>query len=810
MARSSLPSIVSSLPSDVRAFLDRMREFIVGADAKYARRADLVAAGIISLDERGNVVAGSAEDASGVPPPAPIGLTATGAMTSILVQWDKQTYPNHAYTEIFASGTNDLGTAVLVGTSTGAMFAHAVGAGQTRYYWIRFVSTGVLTGPFNATSGVGASTSDDPAWLLDVLEGEIGEDQLTTDLNSRIDLVDGDSTLPGSVNERIAYVQGQVSDLLGTPDYNNGTAYVVDDVVKYSGGLYICILATTGHIPTNTTYWTKIGDYTSLADAVAANAASISSLVSDLSAEVTDREALATQLRGAETGTDIDDVTSGLLYSERTARSDADGALADDISALSATVDSNTAAIVSEASARATGDSSVAELVYTLDSKTEAEDEAIAYAALRNALSTMTNRARVYTEQVARTTEDGALASSITALETTVGENTAAIEENLTSIDGIRATYTLKLDVNGVVSGFGLMSEVADGGAVTSKAILSIDQFAIIAPGRTAGTLASVPFAVLTSPQTINGYAFPAGVYIDGASINAGTIGSVQIGSAAIDTAHIADAAIVTAHISDAAITSALIDDLAVQTAHIALGAITTAVIDDAAITSAKIGLAEIKTANIDDAAITTALINDAAITTAKIDDAAITTAKVDDAAITTAKIGDAAITNAKIDRASVDKLVVVSADIEDAAITAAKIEDAAITNAKIGTAAVESLHILGGAVTEVHSTSSTSLSTIDLVVDVPDDTIGIIFVGTGYAYSNGLDPASASLTISKRPSGENLGGGNTHGALTTSVIGAIGIDVAPSAGETTYRLSGAITVTSDYPLKLFAVVFKK
>lgn len=601
MAKISFPSIVSHLPADVRALLDRMREFVIGAESTFTKRADLVAAGVISLDSRGNVVAGSTDEASGIPPQAPTGLTATGAMTSILVQWDAPIYPNHAYTEIFASGTDDLGAAVVVGTSTGAMFAHAVGAGQTRYYWIRFVSTGVLTGPFNATAGVEASTSDDPAWLLDVLAGEIGEDQLTSALNSRIDLVDGDSTLPGSVNERIAYVQGQVSDLLGTPDYNNGTTYAVDDVVKYSGGLYICISGTTGNLPTNTTYWTKIGDYTSLADAVAANSASISSLVTDLSAEVTDREALATQLRGAETGTDIDDVTSGLLYSEKTARSDADGALADEISALSATVDDNTADILAEATARATGDSATAELVYTLDSKTEIEDEANAYAALRNALSTMTNRARVYTEQVARTTEDGALASSITTLATTVGENTAAIEENLASIDGVRAIYTLKMDVNGVVSGFGLMSEVADGDTVTSKAILSVDQFAVIAPGRTAGTLASVPFAVLTAPQTINGYAFPAGVYIDGASINTGSIGSAQIGDAAIDTAHIADAAIVTALIDDAAITSAKIEDLAVQTAHIALGAITTAVIDDAAITTAKIGDAEITYAKIED-----------------------------------------------------------------------------------------------------------------------------------------------------------------------------------------------------------------
>lgn len=38
--------------------------------------------------------------------------------------------------------------------------------------------------------------------------------------------------------------------------YAGGTTYDVDDVVSYSGSNYVCILATTGNLPTNTTYWT--------------------------------------------------------------------------------------------------------------------------------------------------------------------------------------------------------------------------------------------------------------------------------------------------------------------------------------------------------------------------------------------------------------------------------------------------------------------------------------------------------------------------------------------------------------------------
>ena len=40
--------------------------------------------------------------------------------------------------------------------------------------------------------------------------------------------------------------------------YAGGTAYVVDDIVTYSNETYICILASTGNLPTDTTYWTKL------------------------------------------------------------------------------------------------------------------------------------------------------------------------------------------------------------------------------------------------------------------------------------------------------------------------------------------------------------------------------------------------------------------------------------------------------------------------------------------------------------------------------------------------------------------------
>jgi hypothetical protein len=40
--------------------------------------------------------------------------------------------------------------------------------------------------------------------------------------------------------------------------YNALTAYTVDDVVEYNGSSYICILASTGNLPTNATYFEQM------------------------------------------------------------------------------------------------------------------------------------------------------------------------------------------------------------------------------------------------------------------------------------------------------------------------------------------------------------------------------------------------------------------------------------------------------------------------------------------------------------------------------------------------------------------------
>lgn len=449
------------------------------------------------------------------PPSRPTGFSVSGAFVYVTMTWDAPSYANHAYTEVWRSSTNVLGAASLIGFCPGSVYSDAVGNSSNYYYWIRFVSQANVAGPYNATSGTLGATATDPAYLLGLLNNQITSSELATALNSRINLIDGPATTAGTVNNRLSTLQSQVNDLLAIPAYNATTSYTVGQQATFDGGLYQVIVATVGHAPTNTTYWKKIGDYTSLGDAVAANTVNIGTLSTGLGTEVDARSLLASQMRGDYTGTDLASISSGLLYDEK----------------------------------------------------------------------------------YARTTSDSALATSISTLSTTVSGHTTSISTNTSSINGIRGRYTVQIDNNGQLSGFGLSSDLLDSGTATSKFLISVNQFAVIAPGVTAGTPGSVPFAVLTTAQTINGVAFNAGVYIDGGSIVDATITNAKIKDLAVDSAKIADATITTAKIGDLQITSAKIAD----------ATITTAKIGDAQITSAKISA-------LDAAKITTGTLNAARI----------------------------------------------------------------------------------------------------------------------------------------------------------------------------------------------------
>lgn len=167
------------------------------------------------------------------------------------------------------------------------------------------------------------------------------------------------------------------------------------------------------------------------------------------------------------------------------------------------------------------------------------------------------------------------------------------VGNNEVSVSTLNGQYTVKIDNNGYVTGFGLAS-TSNTSSPSSSFAVRADAFYVANPAG-PGIAPALPFIVRTTQTTLNGVTVPVGVYITDAFIQNGSIAEAKIGGAAITSAKIQDAAITTAKIGDASITTAKIAD----------ASITTAKIVDATITAAKIANAAIGIAKIDTASIT-------------------------------------------------------------------------------------------------------------------------------------------------------------------------------------------------------------
>ena len=161
-------------------------------------------------------------------------------------------------------------------------------------------------------------------------------------------------------------------------------------------------------------------------------------------------------------------------------------------------------------------------------------------------------------------------ASSITQLQADVSGNSSKLIVQGEVVNGLKASYVVKTDVNGLVTGYGLYNENGVGAFGVNA-----DYFYV---GRgTTATSGKKPFMVLTTAQTIGGVTYPAGTWIDAALIASATIG----------TAHIANAAITTAKIADLAVTNAKIGSLSAE--KITAGTINAARIGAKSITASKL-----------------------------------------------------------------------------------------------------------------------------------------------------------------------------------------------------------------------------
>ena len=342
-----------------------------------------------------------------------------------------------------------------------------------------------------------------------------------------------------------------------------------------------------------------------------------------LSAEASSRDTLSAQLRGAYTGTDASVLSTGLIWSERSARVTADSALSTRTDSLESTVNNVTTGVAATAGAVSTLQSTVNNgltgvlanstrtdtLFSKIDSPTVSNNST--YATLTNSYSTtatmnsaiassasiisarLNSGGDVYGSIVSAqstasaksanfvqpgaptatkigdlwidtgnanllkqwngaawvTADDqriGATASSVTTLSSQVNDAATGLPATYSAVQteattrasqtgDLFAQYTVKLDVNGKVSGFGLASTGPTG--IGSSFEVRADKFAIAAPsGAAAGY---VPFEVLTTPTLVGGVTVPAGVYAKSAYILDGQITNAKIANLAVDDAKI-------------------------------------------------------------------------------------------------------------------------------------------------------------------------------------------------------------------------------------------------------------------------------
>ena len=246
-----------------------------------------------------------------------------------------------------------------------------------------------------------------------------------------------------------------------------------------------------------------------LANALRTEIGKIGSLQTTMSQEVIDR-LQAEGILGdalAQVQTDVGEVTT-LLQHEVIERKDAHGAIVAQMDVLAAGADANAAAITELSAVIVDSTSALSSKITTLETKSATKLEA----AIQN-------------EQLARTTADSSLAAQINTVQSAAANNLASVQTtmqtNINTLDGkvtsIGALYTAKVDVNGLIGGFGVYN---DGKQV--EAGFDVDRFWI---GRT--TNKRKPFII------DNGV-----VYIDEGAINKLTFSKLRDESGAFVVAN--------------------------------------------------------------------------------------------------------------------------------------------------------------------------------------------------------------------------------------------------------------------------------
>lgn len=573
--RRTLPQVSPKVANELKPLVTAIKEIIETGegvrgdplDRKITLR-DLVDGGIVKI--KGGLSPnnpGSLEPSPPPPnlsvPPAPTGFNAIGGFDGrIDLTWDipGSLYSNHAYTNIYRAESDNFANAILVGREAGAFYTDVVrddAVPTPYYYWISFTSTSTanIEGPLNDTAGTLAQALDID-WIVDELEGKISESELANELLTPIQAIPGIQTTLLDHDARIDTIQTAVNEVLNLPAFDSAVSYDPGDTVKYNGYAWRALVTMTAPSPTPVegANWTQIGAYQTYDDLLSANAVAIA----DNATRITTAEGQITSISSDVTSlqTDVSDNDSSLA------------AQALSISSLESRVTTNEGDISSDSASitllengltTAEGDITAnSTALNLLDNRvTSAEGTILANSADITQLQTdvqnldVDGNAAALQELDTRVTanEDSisAQASDITTLTASVNGNTSALQTKaeVTAVQNLEddvtvlaAQYTIKLDVNGRVSGIGLANvNGASEFIVASDAVYFIDPGQSITPFDPNTNYSSM--AAARDTQLVFGYAEVEGfkrfvinvpAYIPEGYIESGMVGAISFG----------------------------------------------------------------------------------------------------------------------------------------------------------------------------------------------------------------------------------------------------------------------------------------
>lgn len=506
------------------------------------------------------------------PLPAPISLDATPLYFAIKLTWSQPTLDGdrYAYTEIYRNSTgltpvlasNIITNAIRLGVDAGGVFQDTNPTKDiTFFYWaVNVTKRGTRGQPSSVAS---AEVKSDPDELLGLLTGVITEEQLWGSLVERINIIDMPnvglvsrvdelfstlgSTLNASESAANALISRNEAATFSTNASNSAASAHQSELIATSAatnagssanaaaGAATAASISQQAAATSATTATEASSLavqkatvattaatTATEAALAANNSSLSAATSEAGAlshkqsafnsATTATEAAATATTNATIATQASNTATtkaGEAVNSATAaygyKNDAASSAATALGAQSASASS--AGVASAAALTATNKAGEAQ-TYAADAGVK-RDEAAQSAV--TAAGHATASAQSYTTINARLNNAGGTGISIEQ-----GFNAHA-----SSISGLSGQYTVKIDNNGYVSGFGFASESSVAGGSTSTFAVRADKFALGAPG--GGSY--VPFIVTTTPTTDSyGNTIPAGVYMDNVTITRGNI----------------------------------------------------------------------------------------------------------------------------------------------------------------------------------------------------------------------------------------------------------------------------------------------